>query len=294
MHAATCVVGLAVACGPTDTEEYDAQVRALAESERAFARAAGEVGIRDAFLAFLSEDAVIFRPGPVAAGPYLRGTPAQPGLLSWEPAFADLAQAGDLGFTTGPWAFRTDPAGEPLAHGQYFSFWKQQSDGSWKVVIDHGTTNPPPAVETVEAVETPGHSDRGRRRDVDPATELERLLERDRAFAAATAVQGKLQALNAFMTGDVRLLRNGQQPTAGIEAARSHAVERTGAISWRVIGGDVASSGDLGYTYGEYEQTVSGSDTPAERGYYVRAWRPADGTWRVYVDLMSSLPPSGG
>jgi ketosteroid isomerase-like protein len=287
---------LSTMCAPEEQEEYQAMLASLVESERAFGRAAADLGTRDAFLAYLTDDAVIFRPRAVEAGPFLRGQPSAAGLLAWEPAFAVVGQAGDLGFTTGPWEFRPDPVGDPAAHGQYFSFWKKQADGSWKVVLDHGTFNPPPGKQ-IESVETPRRpvGSRPDARSMDIEAERQDLMERDRSFALAAQAQGKLQALNAFMTGDVRLLRNGRQPLIGIEAARSYAGGRPGVVNWSVGGGDVSSSGDLGYTYGEYEYIPPGSDTPTERGNYVKAWqRQADGSWRIIVDLMTPLAPAEG
>src|SRR5436190_18110221 len=63
------------------------------------------------------------------------------GLLSWEPIFADVSRAGDLGYTTGPWEFRPDgPDDQPVAFGQYFTIWKKQSGGDWKAVLDRGVS----------------------------------------------------------------------------------------------------------------------------------------------------------
>lgn len=42
-----------------------AERRTLAENERAFARMAAEKGKRTAFLAFVADDAILFRPTPV-------------------------------------------------------------------------------------------------------------------------------------------------------------------------------------------------------------------------------------
>jgi hypothetical protein len=56
-------------------------------------------------------------------------------------------------------------------------------------------------------------------------------------------------------------------------------------LSWEPSGGDVATSGDLGYTYGMSERTVEGK---VEKGNYVRAWRKENGQWKVAVDLMTA------
>ncbi len=104
-----------------------------------------------------------------------------------------------------------------------------------------------------------------------------------------------MQALTAFAAPEVRVLRDGRQPLTGFQALRDLISERPGRLTWSVLGGDVSRSGDLGYTYGEYEFTAVGSETPEELGNYMRAWRrygDEPGGWRVVVDLMSPLPPS--
>ncbi len=286
---------LILACG-SERADTEAAFNSLVSAERAFARSAAELGARDAFLAYLAEDAILFRPRAINGKQFLATQPAAPGLLAWEPVFADVSLAGDLGFTTGPWSFAPDPAQEPAAYGQYFTVWKMQPDGAWKVAIDHGTYNPPPTGPPEQLSRATQHrSDRsGADRGIDRAAEIERLLRKDESFSSAVATQGKLQAINAFFTSDVRILRNGGQPRTGIDAARAAAAERPGRLSWRVVGGDVARSGDLGFTYGEYEYQAVDTASPSERGNYVRVWRnlPSTGRiWRVAVDLMSPLPP---
>ncbi|MGD2152685.1 MAG: hypothetical protein PVG79_05410, partial [Gemmatimonadales bacterium] len=87
----------------------------LIDSERAFARAAAELGTLTAFRTYLADDAVLFRPRAVHAQQWLRQAPETPGLLSWEPVVADVSAAGDLGYTTGPWEYRQDPKADAVA-----------------------------------------------------------------------------------------------------------------------------------------------------------------------------------
>lgn len=286
---------LTLACGSVEPEP-EVAFASLVEAERAFARSAAAIGARDAFLAFLADDAILFRPRPTNGKEFLATQPASPGLLAWEPVFADVSRAGDLGFTTGPWFYRPDATAGAIAHGQYFTVWKLQPDDAWKVAIDHGTydqapAEPPDQVDS-PTVERPEH--RGVAREIDRATEIELLLERDRAFASAVVTQGPSKAIDAFFADDVRTLRNGKQPQKGIDAARAAAADKSGRLAWQVLGGDVARSGDLGYTYGEYAYEPSEASLPKELGNYVRVWRYAPGTgriWRVAVDVLVPLPP---
>src|SRR5881409_3349983 len=107
--------------------------RALVQMEHDFAKAAATKGTRDAFLEFLADDGIIFQPGPVNGKQFWQARTTRKGLLSWEPIFADVSLAGDMGYTTGPYEFRPNGADDkPTAFGQYFTIWKKQTDGSWK------------------------------------------------------------------------------------------------------------------------------------------------------------------
>lgn len=277
-------------CAGVDTREDD--LNSLVDAERAFASSAAQLGTRDAFIAHLADDAVLFRPRAVNAQEILGGQPATPGLLSWEPVFADISEAGDLGFTTGPWDYRSDSADEPLAHGQYFSFWKRQQDGNWKVVIDHGTENPAPSEERggLQRAERRTYRNRWVVRYWERDDVVAKLLEIDRAFSSASEATGLLAALTSYASGNVRTLRNGMQPVSGAESLRALASDRVGTLTWRPLGGEVSMSGDLAYTYGEYEYIEPGSEAPDEVGVYVRAWRRiSDESWRVTVDLQTPI-----
>ena len=66
--------------------------------------------------------------------------------LLWTPLGADISVSGDLGYTYGTFEFHAkDKDGKPVVqYGKYTSIWKQQKDGSWKVVLDMGNASPEP------------------------------------------------------------------------------------------------------------------------------------------------------
>ena len=70
-----------------------------------------------------------------------------PGVsLRWTPTRADIAESGDLGWTTGTYASESPgPDGETLrGEGVYVSIWRSQPDGSWRVVMDLGNPTAAP------------------------------------------------------------------------------------------------------------------------------------------------------
>ena len=113
----------------------------MVATERAFAKTSEEKGTRDAFMMFIAEDGILFRPGPVMGKRWMQEHPVAASdkrpLLAWQPIFAEMSAAGDLGYTFGPWEFKSDIKDEKAAaYGHFATIWKKQTDGTWKFAID--------------------------------------------------------------------------------------------------------------------------------------------------------------
>src|SRR5881392_3237780 len=101
-------------------------LESMVDTERAFARMSREQGIRPSFMAFIADDGILFRPTAVKGKQWMTEHPVPPSdkhpLLSWQPIFADIARAGDLGYTTGPWEFKNDiNDAKPSAFGNFLT-----------------------------------------------------------------------------------------------------------------------------------------------------------------------------
>ena len=302
MRTLTCVTMVvgSVACGgarPLNHAPRDpgAALVSLVEAERAFATLARDSGTRAAFLANMSDSGTLFRPTAVPARPWLQGTPParSSALLAWEPRWAGVSRAGDLGFTTGPYEFRPRGASDTLVHrGTYVTVWGRERSGRWKALVDHGSPGPPllPLSPSGRG-EWTSLAERGAAPVSDPAALRAELLQLDSALGAAQDAGAPPRFLGRF--DDVsRLHRAGSAPTIGAEAARLTAAENPGRWSSVPRGGGVAGSGDLGYTYGTYEAQPGGGRTD-ERGNYLRVWRrDSAGEWRITIDLAVALPPA--
>lgn len=262
--------------------------RALVQMEHDFAKAAATKGTRDAFLEFLAEDGILFQPGPVNGKKFWTEHPPRKGLLSWEPIFADVSRAGDLGYTTGPWEFRPNGADDkPVAFGQYFTIWKKQSNGSWKFVLDRGVSSEKPfATRILQFPLNDEDSTSGGKFDLDRGRASLTKLETE--FSERSAKKGSADAFDVYLAEDARLLRENVAPAVGKVAALNLISARLGTLTWQATMADISASGDLGYTYGVFE-FKSGMAAP-ERGSYVRVWKKQNGKWRVVMDVMSPDP----
>jgi ketosteroid isomerase-like protein len=267
-------------CGG-DRVDGSAALEAMIAEEIDFGQRSVADGTRTAFLAYLAENSIVFQPEPADGRAAQEGTPDN-GTLSWEPAYAEIAADGNLGYTTGPWTFEAGEGTDRiLIHGHYISIWQVQSDGAWKVILDIGNTYPDP-FPTGNPVEKRQAGERVD--DADPDAGREQLLALDRSLSSGP---DRIDSLLALADPDIRMYRNGERPARGREAALdllgltlSGAEEPEGSARWDPLDAGVAGSGDLGYSYGY--AGVSEDSTS-----YLRIWRRRPGgDWKIILDVV--------
>jgi ketosteroid isomerase-like protein len=266
-------------------------VDAIADAERAFARTSVEKGIRDSFIEFFAEDGINFQPHPTKTKEAFSKRPANrpPVVLDWHPVTADVSRAGDLGYTTGPYTLTDTKENKLLKQGYYFSLWRTQADGSWKVVVDCGIDTGKAAEESAFKAARPMNS-KVFKAKVSLDLVREELVKVDREFASLARQAGTGKAYFSYVTDDVRLHRDGRLPILGIKALRTFLAEKMYTMKSEPIQSDVAASDDFGYTYGRYELQYEGSQE-TQKGYYVRVWkRDAQGHWKIVLDTTTILP----
>jgi ketosteroid isomerase-like protein len=264
----------------------------MIKAERAFAKRSVDANTRDAFIAFIADDGVMFRPHAVQAKGLLLKDPPSKSFLNWAPAYADMAASGDFGYTTGPWELKRDRSSEKFdAFGQFFTVWKRQADGSWKFAVDIGISHAP-HTGRAPAVESPGPGPEWRGDNTDPQAERAALIERDRNYSESSLRKGLGESFIEYSADDVRALREGSFPAVGKEAARGLIDGKKGQYSWVAAASDVSRAADLGYTYGLGQ--VKTGEGKTEHFNYLRVWkRPRGGEWKVVVDLANPAPAPG-
>ena len=265
----------------------DNPLQSLVAAEKAFAHMSLEKGTRDAFLAYLADDGIVFDPGPVNGKQLYRKKKPSDGRLSWQPIFADVARAGDMGYTTGPWEFRKNKTDEkPVGHGQFFSIWKKQADGTWKVALDGGIDNPAPINKQDPVEILPNESPKSANVDLKVARRALAVAEKEFDEALAKDASAALIDAAAF---EIRVFRSGRFPAVGRDAAKLMIGYDHGKMKIKRAGGAISRSGDLAYSYGEYSnERLDGT----ERGSYVIVWKMSPGgEWRLAVDVRKARPP---
>jgi ketosteroid isomerase-like protein len=277
------------------TTESGAAHLSMVETERAFARMSEEKGTRPSFMAFIAEDGILFRPKAVKGKQWMIDHPLPPSdkrdLLSWGPSFADMARAGDMGYTFGPWQYKSDIRdARPVAWGHFVTIWKKQADGSWKFRVDLGISHPEPA-QSDFSLEQPKNETSPSNLGVVSDVARAALLAADRQFSEDSAAQGAQKAFLSYASPDVRVFREGKLPFKGKVASAEAVPTGSGLWTWQPEAWDVSRSGDLGYSYGTYWLKSNDANAKPETGNYFRIWKKQPGNvWKVVVDLANPVP----
>lgn len=140
-----CIAGLFLFSCKSKKKPDDANIELkveMLETDRAFSAMSKEKGLRNAFMAFIDNDAVLLRPNslPLAGGEamdlIIRSDDTLT-VLTWEPKDATIAKSGDLGYTYG--IYSRKPGNEDtIYYGTYVTIWKMQPGGKWKFVLQSG------------------------------------------------------------------------------------------------------------------------------------------------------------
>lgn len=114
---------------------------------------------------------------------------------------------------------------------------------------------------------------------------VEVLFETDLSFSAASVKMGYNKAFIEYAHPNAVLLRENSMPIIGKpELSKIFENPKTNGIqfTWEPINGEIALSGELGFTYGIYTLKM---DTLVEKGTYVSIWKKDDnGEWKYILD----------
>ncbi|AYB30221.1 nuclear transport factor 2 family protein [Chryseolinea soli] len=258
-------------------------LQSMVDAERAFIAMAKEQNTRDAFLFFLSDDAVTAGPeGPRTGKETIRTQPVSEGWLHWEVAYCDIAASGDMGYNTGPWEFRAQKTDDkPVAYGEFHSIWKKQADGSWKNILDIGVRHGAPMErQSLTTSQMP--------LTVSKHSSVS-ILDLDKKFITAYEKKGDA-AYNTFASKEIRFAREGELPIVSKENWGAYLKKSSFKMSdVKVMGGGVAGSNDLGYAYGSGDVgvVVEGKEV-VRKGTYLRVWKKEDDkVWRIVLDVVA-------
>jgi ketosteroid isomerase-like protein len=271
--AGIALVALTLALAGFRQADTQALQRMVA-TERAFAAATAEVGVRDGFLSFFADDAVQIRAGsPPTLAPARDALAAQSlqklpvaNQLIWEPFTGQVSSDGTIGWLTGGYVSLNRAQQEVVAQGAYFSVWKRQANGTWRVWLDEGITLPQIWKDAAPFRVAPEPDSGATGAPGETVDEAE------------ASVRASADTWRARLAASVRVHVNGLMPIAGRDAVLASPRGASGYV-YTVVRTEAAASGDLAVTIGGYEDAAG----PARgRGTFVRVWkRDVGGRWRI-------------
>ncbi|MFA5804151.1 MAG: hypothetical protein WC879_05870 [Melioribacteraceae bacterium] len=260
----------------------------LIATEYAFVSAAAEIGTRDAFLKFIADDGIIFRPNAVNGKAYLSDAPKRPGLLIWFPIYAGISRDGDMGFTTGPADFKKDQDSSSIWFGNFSTVWQRQSDGEFRFVIDMGSSNNKPTEQYVPLKYEMTSSNSSALRKGMKRIKADELFNNDKELTMIISKMGVASTYKKFINEESRLLRDEFYPIIGTTAITDHLTKNSGVYTFNPIGGKISSSKDLGFTYGALK--ISDSDETKNGIYnYMHVWKKEGKRWIIIIDVANKL-----
>ncbi len=278
------------ASAQTSPDRQAALAADLLAADRKYAADAARLDLVSALLAMFRADVTMqvpqgFVTGLDAAKAALLTNPANPtSRVEWRPFRAGVSADGTHGFTVG--FMKTHLADGTVRPAKYIAYWMRDSAG-WKVAAykraPAGPGEPPAEVMA------PSLPPRAVAPVTDPAVieaHVSSLRQAEKAFSDDAQVMGVGPAFQKWGRDDATNMGDPKLPafTVGAQAigAGNSPGESGSKIEWSADRALVASSGDLGVTFG-YIRAKDGSRPPSA---FFTIWRRdgPSGVWRYIAE----------
>jgi ketosteroid isomerase-like protein len=126
-----------------------------------------------------------------------------------------------------------------------------------------------------------------RKKEIKDTTEQRaEMIAAEISFSEMSKTKGTKAALMQFIDSNGVLLRPNSFPLVGADAIDfiSQSNDTAYTMIWQPKGGNIAASGELGYTFGVYSVIPKNNDS-AMHGTYVNVWKKQpDGSWKLLLD----------
>jgi len=260
----------------------------MREAERNFAKASASIGRNSAFAEYFAEKSFIYTNHWLANGKqYSMERKASPVVLKWEPEFMDIAASGDFGVSTGPWeAQEYRPNTAPVATGYFLTVWKKQPGGQWRVLLDGGSETPV-TKNLNHSFSFPAGADNIADNTVinNAGISSTDLSEVEKQLMTEWSKKPVPEAYLPFLAVNSRIQLKGHLPTTDRDSICSMLAGLNKTTVWRTKGYEIASSGDMGFTYGIL---LTNGDNVSEKGHYVRIWKKLTGqAWKIMIEMIN-------
>jgi hypothetical protein len=248
-------------------------IDSMVQAERNFANTSLVASTKEAFVKFIDTAGIVFEKGkPVNGFELYTKSERRPGILTWEPEYAEISSSNDFGYTTGPWKYHANTLkDDPLAKGHFITVWHLNNNGEWKFLIDFGINYNLERKKIALKKVIPGKNEL--KQDGQQS-----LKEAEENFIQTYKAQGK-KAYDLFLSSNSRLNYAGYLP-ASTSKDRNALIDSLPAnIAYTVMGFGSSLKNDLGYVYGS-------ADINDKHEGYLRIWRREDEGWKIAVEVL--------
>jgi ketosteroid isomerase-like protein len=272
----------------------------LLRADIARADSVSRQGMPDGLAANLTDDVVYLR-GEL---PILRGRAAvraiaaaesiaAPFAVRWQPVRAEASRDGKSGYSYGYTIVSTAATGTPsIRVDRYIAYWRHLPVG-WRIAAYAETYGaPPPALAIPEAAAAAALPNVPMTRSGGP---LDEIRAADVEFSSDATKHGTGVAFGRYAAADAQIFSGPGEFISGPNAISESFGPPTekNTLVWHPVHGEVAASGDLGFTVGNAVFTGVREDGAKLERYskYLTVWKKQrDGSWRYVVDGGSARP----
>lgn len=249
------------------------------DTQRAFETAVAEKGVKPAFMEFLADDAIIFRPEAVNGREFLQTADiAQTGSLRRKVNYADVSANGILAYTIGEWTLTPKARPKDIKVGEYATVWSKVN-GKYRAILDIEISHD--VLEKTDyrrRIPKPRESQSNKHgwSAVDSTMKFLRM---------SMSKAGLGGAYDFFAAEDVILLREGLPPIVGRGRAEEE-MERYMAVDFPK---KVAQfeTGDMAYTWNPC--SYADSNEGMEKGNCLHIWKFRDKKWYIVLGVFARV-----
>lgn len=284
------------------SSDADAAHDELLQADLSRSDTVGRLGIVPGLSGTFTDDAIYLRGGL----PLLRGRDAVRAVLQaeksiagaaarWQPVRAEVSRDRKSGYTYGFAVIAGPQAGPPVIRvDRYIAFWRRVGT-QWKISAYAETYGSPP-----ESIALPEEAAKGVLADVEMSPRggvLDAIRLADAEFSRDATRSGTGAAFGRYAAADAQVFSAAGEFITGPDAIRDSfgpATSRSSLV-WHPVEGEMALSGDIGFTVGNAVFTDERDGAPPLVRYskYLTVWKKQrDGSWRYVVDGGSARPKS--
>ena len=127
--------------------------------------------------------------------------------------------------------------------------------------------------------------------DKDNEALTKEVIKTDQDFSKMSVEKGRKEAFLFYVADSVIMMRQGGLPLLGKAALAKQFENNPGdqfILKWNPVSAE--ASGNIGYTFGNWELRIKGKDT-VQYGNYVTVWKKfPDGKWKFILDGGNDTP----